>query len=1475
MIINWGKLQPYKLTKQKSFEQLCYQIATKLFEGSGIFTPIDDSGGGDGVEFYLTLKNGEQWGWQAKYYEGSVRLNEHNRKQKIINSLKRAIEVHPNLSIWYLCLPLDLTTDETKWFKNELLKYIPPDRNIKIGEEFLWNESFIHGKLNQPEFNGLKQAFFNELELSTNWFQNAFNNSFTLVGNKFDDLLYVPNEEFEYWYLNPILCNEEFRERIKYYPEKLNELYNESLEKIDTLNYTNKKWRLLFAEYKKRYTEANEILKQLLPKIERRYQSITPNHISNLTEDDFIDEIDLLSQIEKELDKFRRGWHETHLLTPSEKEKEESITQSKKIWNIESIYKKIIEELRYFIRDSSIPKRWRVGHYLGNGGTGKTNFSIALAKEYIEKDYPAIFIPAIKLTGSEPLHVQILSILDIKSNYNFGDFLDYLEELGKIYNQRVPVILDGLNEAININGFLNNRLYLDIPVLESEILQRKNIVFITTCRTSYKKAIWGDVKHDDTRFNSIYGFTNEEDKKRLVRKYFEHYKIQADLSFLSLQRFTKPLYLKIFCESVNPSRKKVKQVTLGYDSIYSIFDKFVMECDLNIFKRIQKTGKLPPIASNKHIASSVLPQLAEQLWLHPTRAFTLEDLTKITDGGPAVHYSTSIAKALLDEELLFIRNWNDGEENIHLTYDLMAGYFIANYLINVVTDYKAFFNGRSMEILISDDIQKLHPNYEDVLDSLCSLLPIKKGIFVHDLIDINGDDHNSVLQSLFTTSVKSTVLLSPEYIPQKQIEFLEKLCDKPSNIGDLISSCEGVLFVSDHPFNFSFWSKILKELSMNKRDHTWTEYLRNYRGDYVEDLITEFRSLQEQSSLTDEQVQKIFLVGDFLMWTFTSTNKSLKEKSADALYSFAIKFLNIFLQQYYKSVEINDPTIFEWMSLVLYNVLITISKIAGQEYEDDLHEIARFLSEEVLNAKGLYATNHLVTRNYTYSILKLLVRKFPKISLCNDLEKIKIQFKTFGVINWGKAQDLNAGKYSDGNSLIDYFFNKEKMPYVMVGKGNEYHETAEFRSTKAKLRWRAYQLGYSFELFGEIDKEIAKYKHYGGESAKTERYADKYIDIAFLEYCGYLDGLNKFKSYDDFGYLRTFELKYDPSKIEHEIPKLRTKRFVKASYIDTKVPLQKWCRDNTVPDIKSYLIIDGFQEKVGEFVLLDCIVHQNSRKDKRQLFFKIDTVFVKNKSLKTARRAFTEETKLGWAKHSTPNTLNIHESEIPDAGVIPYNDFITWYYSNSSKIIDRKYTTMDLIQNGKILNEEKADALWKEVLESLQYVAPPRTGISGMPLIYLKFSAVGINESIQEVFKKMNIEIREREIIRKEVKEIEKKIDVFIPVRSLKDKVYLCKNVIDYFKLSSKTGNTDLFDESGNLASFNFTYVAEYVDQEAFTYIRKDLLDRYLEENQLSMFTLVWGERDYYPPDGDWMKNTIELQQRKWAEFYKAIEYIF
>lgn len=119
MLINWNALQPYKTKKDKSFEQLCYHIARKLYDNKGIMTSIDDSGGGDGVEFYLTLPDQTEYGWQAKYYEGNPLRLSASRKTKIKDSLKKSLDLHPKMTDWFLCLPMVPTVEENKWIKDE------------------------------------------------------------------------------------------------------------------------------------------------------------------------------------------------------------------------------------------------------------------------------------------------------------------------------------------------------------------------------------------------------------------------------------------------------------------------------------------------------------------------------------------------------------------------------------------------------------------------------------------------------------------------------------------------------------------------------------------------------------------------------------------------------------------------------------------------------------------------------------------------------------------------------------------------------------------------------------------------------------------------------------------------------------------------------------------------------------------------------------------------------------------------------------------------------------------------------------------------------------------------------------------------------------------------------------------------------------------------------------------------------------
>jgi hypothetical protein len=210
-----------------------------------------------------------------------------------------------------------------------------------------------------------------------------------------------------------------------------------------------------------------------------------------------------------------------------------------------------------------------------------------------------------------------------------------------------------------------------------------------------------------------------------------------------------------------------------------------------------------------------------------------------------------------------------------------------------------------------------------------------------------------------------------------------------------------------------------------------------------------------------------------------------------------------------------------------------------------------------------------------------------------------------------------------------------------------------------------------------------------------------------------------------------------------------------------------------------------------------------------------------------------------------------------------------------SEIVDREYTKIILIQNGKRLKEKESDQLWDMIVKQLHFIKHPRTNLSGYNIPMIRFKALGDkeDESLEDAFKRLNIELTEEKFIKQEPHEIDKTIDVFIPVRYHKSKVYLCKNMIDELDLSSPYGITDLNDQNDDLASFNYTYEVEYVDQETFTYLRKDLLNKYLQDNDLTLFQIIGGERDYYPIDGNWDSDRRRAQSRKWAPFYQAIEY--
>lgn len=195
--ILWDKLQPYGGDSKKSFEELCFQIVLEVFKdditSGAVVTSIDDSGGGDGVEFYITYENGDVYGWQAKFF---CRLNEGGRKEQIKKSLQTAYKKHPNLKKWFLCSQCNFTPDEKEWFDNSLEnsikdteRVLPENHNVEL---IHWGESQLLNYL--KDYPSIHKFFFSTKLLTQNWFEDRYNIDIqkTQIKAKYESEIHIP-----------------------------------------------------------------------------------------------------------------------------------------------------------------------------------------------------------------------------------------------------------------------------------------------------------------------------------------------------------------------------------------------------------------------------------------------------------------------------------------------------------------------------------------------------------------------------------------------------------------------------------------------------------------------------------------------------------------------------------------------------------------------------------------------------------------------------------------------------------------------------------------------------------------------------------------------------------------------------------------------------------------------------------------------------------------------------------------------------------------------------------------------------------------------------------------------------------------------------------------------------------------------------------------------------------------------------------
>jgi hypothetical protein len=1444
-LIDWTKLTDYHNDKRKSFEEFCYQVADRLCEKTGYLTSIDDSGGGDGVEFYLTLPNGDEWGWQAKFFFPNGRLNVSNRKRKITDSLSRSLENHPRLKKWFLCTPLDFDRNEIEWF-NSLQKEVTkraPDLVLMH-----WDERKFNNYVSLPKFNGIRNYFFGELELNIEWFKANVNKQLQVIGTNFIPELHIDTKAD--LSIHSLLSDDSFKEYISQQRMKLREYiirFEETLSDFQKEEYidwieTKRKILAYCAQIKAIFGRLDNALNELCDWLSSgRFDLLNKSKLTSLVEE--------YREVVKDYSKTILEFDPARLPYTGARDSHEY--QINNVRRKSSLPLEIVEEAESFLYYLAENNKKTTTNYLnifGKASVGKTHLVCNIARERIQCNLPVILLAGKPFSTKSTIEGQILTILDIPRNYSWRDFVQSLQSAAKAYRTKIPIIIDSLDEAKSMDIWKD-----ELQGFSCTVNALPQVVLINTCRSSYKHEIWQSVEPQNAI--ELHNF-DLDSTERALRKYFEYYKIKCDITPVPIEQFSDPIFLRIFCDTFNPERKIEMRLYVGEFSLLQIFDKYIKRCNRAICSKLGRHWNAP-------IVEDAVAKIARELWKRKSRTLPLSEAVELIESKKLedLIWIDSLTSLLVGNGLLINRDYIEGQDSVFFAYNLIGGYVIAKELLSGKQSQEIETFVKSQEFqdsLASEDYSKMHPLHEDILRCFALLFPKYDGKHLHELTD------NPIA---FDYAVRVLFEMSPSLIGESSKELLARLFDRAQNRKRLLELTKNTLKHVEHPLNIDFWDKHLQRLSMPQRDLCWTETIRENDQQILEELDKFENTCKSAETLVASIESRLSLEAKYFSWVLSSNVRYLRDKATRALYWYGRRFPEKLFDLTVKSLAFNDPYIPERTLAATYGVAMALQndfKLA-EFRQKILPKQARYIYELMFKENAPHATTHILMRDYARHLIEISL--FHNPNLLSGKEKTRIQppFKDGGIRTWGESEEKDKEEYRDGSGPVHMDFGNYTLGSLVKDRGNYDYENPGYKKLMANFFWRLYDLGYSHELFAEIDRQIclAHYWRSGrsDETCKTDRYGKKYSWIVFFELAGYREDnslLDEF--FTERG--RIPEADIDPSFPE-TVP---TFNMVSANLLDDRsLPLLEWIEKGNEPDLSAYMILDDINGKHGPWVLIDGYIGQSDTKAERELF-----IFPRGFLVKKSQAAeLVEHLKKSGASYGIPEIpedFYTYAGEIPWCKTFPENGLNELTLICGTKIERTLVRKVAKLKDGTLLGE------------------------SDLLLRLLQSSSTTTAQSVNsEDFEKMlqSKEIESIDITVEEERKIPERVtySVFVPARFYSWERYhssvnqaggaivTAKELSLSFDLCSQPQTFDMYQKNSALATINTQWGEPFSrNRQYLLYLRQDLLDMYLEKNDLELIWVLWGERRFGPEDLEDLQKFYQENKLK-GDFKKIVTY--
>lgn len=644
-----------------------------------------------------------------------------------------------------------------------------------------------------------------------------------------------------------------------------------------------------------------------------------------------------------------------------------------------------------------------------------------------------------------------------------------LDAAGARSNCRLPIVIDGLNEAEDPRDW--RRLLANLK----EILANyPNVLFICTLRPSFK----AEALPDGLTELEMRGFG--QNVAQAVSEYFEYYLIDATGADIPWGLLRHPLTLRLFCEVTNPERERVVGIENFPGSLTEIFDRYLRQAATRIMELSPREYRY-----YEQDVRYALNEFGYTLWQQDSR-FLDETEFRNSIGDEVRPWNGSLLRALEDEGILF-REPGDtpGRRHVAAAYDALGGHLVATALIDRLGSdgLEVWLGDNRNNDLLAGDIQFRHPLATDIVRSLAALIPRRLN---------RRQLWQMASEPLRGKALRLAADLEGNFLDADTVEQLENIA---VNSTDLFGRLFYTRAVVSHPLNSEFLDKVLCQLGVAERDVRWTEWVRGQSEAILEDL----KRLEEQWRANGSRDSSARLRAVWAMWLLTSTNRLIRDHATRALYWYGRGIPTELFHLTIDSLALSDPYVFERMLAASYGVVMA-HQISNQEFGGALSEYLMSLGQALGNPDGRYPTNDWFARLCVTGTLGL-ARKYHAEFVPPEIAEGDFVFAPGHPIEPIGSEDPQA---EEVNRTFHMDFENYTVGRLIENRLPYHNENASYQEALAYIRGTVWSLGWRDDELGAIDNDIFS-RYYRDEEARVERYGKKYGWIGFYYYAGILD----------------------------------------------------------------------------------------------------------------------------------------------------------------------------------------------------------------------------------------------------------------------------------------------------------------------------------------------------------------------------------